>query len=223
MRTNFLATMGIVLTLKKGKTYNTTFKLSVSLLATRCDGKTDCDDNSDELQCSVVEIHSSYNRFLSPPPLEIGSKLRVNMSVKIHSLDNFNTIAGSFACQFTLKLRWYDGRLEFYNLRAKPKTIDPEEFLKIWFPFFRFDNTRKKKISQVDEKSLFKVIKEGKGELSSDKYTENKYIFSGNQNPLSYERFYSTHFECDFSLRQLSSVFTTLKTFQNSKVPKSYL
>ena len=162
---------------------------------------TNCDDNSDELQCSVVEMDSSYNRFLSPPPLEAGAKLRVNVSMKIHSVDNFDTIACSFATQFTLNLKWYDGRLDFNNLRNKPKTIDPKEFLQIWFPYFKFDNTRTKKISLVDEKSYFTVIKEGKGELASDKDTENKYIFSGNHNPLSYGRFYSLVFECDFSLR----------------------
>ena len=162
---------------------------------------TNCDDNSDEFQCSIVEMDSSYNRFLSPPPLEVGAKLRVNVSVKIHSVDNFDTIAGSFASQFTLNLKWYDGRLEFNNLRIKPKTIDPKEFLQIWFPYFKFDNTRTKEISLVDEKSYFKVFKEGKGELANGKDIENKYIFSGNHNPLSYGRFYSLDFECDFSLR----------------------
>ena len=100
-------------------------------------------------------MDSSYNRFLSPTPLEIGAKLRINVSMKIHSVDNFDPIAGSFASQFTLNLKWYDGRLEFNNLRTKPKTIDPKEFLQIWFPYFKFDNTRTKKISLVDEKSYF--------------------------------------------------------------------
>ena len=170
-------------------------------LHSRCDGVTNCDDNSDEFQCSVVEMDSSYNRFLSPPPLVNGAKLKVNVSMKVHSVDNFNTIAGSFASQFTLYLKWYDARLGFNNLRTKPKTIDPKEFLQIWFPYFKFDNTRTKTISLVDERSYFKVIKEGEGELANDKDTENKYIFSGNHNPLSYGRFYSLDFECDFSLR----------------------
>ena len=125
----------------------------------RCDGVTNCEDNSDELQCSVLQIDSSYNRFLSPPA-SWPFKLRVNVSVQIHSVDNFDPIAGSFVTQFTLYLKWYDGRLRFNNLKAKPKTIDPKEFLQIWFPYFKFDNTRTKEISLVDGRSLFKVIKE---------------------------------------------------------------
>ena len=37
-------------------------------LARRCDGHTDCKDTSDELDCRVLNLHSSYNKFLSPPP-----------------------------------------------------------------------------------------------------------------------------------------------------------
>ena len=199
MRINFLAMMGFVLILKRGKSYFAILKMIYFMF--RCDGVTNCDDNSDEFQCSVVEMDSSYNRYLSPPPLEGRTKIMVNISMEVHSVDNFDPIAGSFAAQFTLNLKWYDGRLDFTNLRTKPKTIDPKEFLLIWFPYFNFDNTRTKEISRVDEKSNFKVFKEGKGKLGSARELENKYIFSGNHNPISYGRFYSLEFECDFSLR----------------------
>ena len=90
----------------------------------RCDGKTDCKDSSDEHDCKVLEIDSSYNKFLSPPLPEFTqanktkqNKTEIFSSIFVHSLDSFDPVGGNYEAKFTLKLKWKDSRLCFNNLR----------------------------------------------------------------------------------------------------------
>ena len=114
-------------------------------------------------------------------------------------------------------MKWFDSRLHFNNLKSVSRTLNPKEINRIWFPFFKFDNTRNKEISLLDSKSLLKVSKEGNGVLTELHRIENKFIFDGKENPISYQRFYSLGFECEFNLRQgFKSNYTLIIPFNFS-------
>lgn len=168
----------------------------------RCDGKTDCKDSSDEQSCSVVDIDQSYNQFLTPPVSTTTAlqRFQILSSVYVHALSSFDPNTGNFEMKFTMKLKWFDGRLQFNNLRSHPKinALKPSEMSKIWFPYFIFENTKKKKLNLIDNKASIKVLKMGKGKLSESYEAENKYVFSGFENYIEYQRFYSEEFECDY-------------------------
>ena len=167
----------------------------------RCDGKTDCKDESDEKDCFVVEIASHYHKYLTPK-IEQGENLIVSSNTIVHSVTNFNPNIGSFEAEFTLSLKWFDNRLKFNNLRHNPEMnkLEPEEEDKIWFPMFIFDNTKNKGVGIIDAKSSIQVWRAGNGILSGNHDLENKYVFSGEENFMMYERFYSEIFSCSYNL-----------------------
>ena len=79
-----------VLTSREGET--TTIKGEFFIFL-RCDGKTDCKDFTDEVDCRVIEFDSSYNKFLSPPVEAGETKLSVLARVSLHSVSSLDTVS----------------------------------------------------------------------------------------------------------------------------------
>ena len=189
-----------VLTWSEGKTGAS--QSSKFFLFLRCDGKTDCKDFTDEIDCRVIEFDSSYNKFLSPPVEAGQTKLSVLTSVSLNSISSLDPILASYEAEFIVTLKWRDERLKFINLRAESNknSIRPAEAEKIWFPEFYFDNTKEKVKNILDDSAVMRVLRNGSGDLSSSEDTENKLIFQGGQNWLQYQKFYSEEFHCNFYL-----------------------
>ena len=150
----------------------------------------------------MVEVGTSYNKYLSPGAGAGAARVPVLGSMTLHLLASFDPVTGSYAAEFTLQLRWFDHRLSFNNLRAAPKInlIQPEQTEAIWFPHFVFDNTDTKKTSVIDTKSSVQVDKAGAGRLSGPQELENKLVYSGSDNSVVYQRYYSLLLDCQYTL-----------------------
>ena len=98
----------------------------------RCDGIPHCKDSSDESSCQVVNIDSTYSKFLSPPAQSEcsneTSRLGVFSSITVHSMEAFDPVGGDYLVKFTVKMR---GKWCETHLRAKQMQNSAREKYKI--------------------------------------------------------------------------------------------
>ena len=97
------------------------------LFLTRCDGKVDCTDTSDEINCNVLNLDNSYNKVMwsflakykqksfdqdiSPPT--VSGLLKIDLSFYMDTVLSLDEIKEEFYISFTMMTQWYDSRLLF--------------------------------------------------------------------------------------------------------------
>ena len=126
----------------------------------RCDNKQDCKDVSDEKQCQIVSLdEEKYLKDKTPPPLEKGKRLPVNLSMNIFNILGIQEVQNMISLKFDLRAAWFDARLNFYNLKTNPQmnTLISAESQIIWVPTILFFNTKNNLNSKNDEKSNLKT------------------------------------------------------------------
>ena len=115
-------------------------------LVSRCDGRVDCDDKSDELDCQLVEETKTYKRHKPPPPQDLKlTKAEVNMSIEVINVGSIDEIEATVEFQFILHLTWFEGRVNFLNLRAAGQSaLGVQEMEYLWVPKIEFHNTKER-------------------------------------------------------------------------------
>ena len=94
----------------------------------QCDGVSDCDDNSDEFECTLLEKNMGYKKSLPPASkTEKSTKLEVKISVDIIQTEEIDEILSSVGFQYIMQLVWYDNRVRFKNL--KKEMLNEVEYL----------------------------------------------------------------------------------------------
>ena len=172
------------------------------VLSKRCDGRSDCQDDSDEHRCKTVNILETYDKFLSPLN-ELTDNVSVNITLNISYVGSFNEISSCFETEFTLTLSWTDSRLSFDNLQEaqQDNIINPKEMTEIWIPKIVFKNTKNREESTVDDRTKVTIKKLKRGYISDKSYPENKFIYDGKDNVLEYSHYYYMIFHCDFLMQ----------------------
>ena len=112
-----------------------------------CDGISDCNDKSDELNCQSIRFDATYSK--NQPPLSLEDKrnkkkLSVHINVTILSVFELNEIQSRMKLKLVLQVKWIDPRLKFANLKeGKQKNIlSYEQKQKLWIPSLMFANNR---------------------------------------------------------------------------------
>ena len=63
----------------------------------RCDQKADCDDQSDEASCQIVHLNpEQYLKDKPPPPLEVGSLVKILVNVDIERILTISEVFRDF-------------------------------------------------------------------------------------------------------------------------------
>ena len=166
-------------------------------LVLRCDGKFDCDDSSDEFECTLLEENKAYKKILPPPPKdENGTKIEIEISIDVIYLEEIDEISSSVSFQYILQLVWFEGRVRYKNLKRKNlNLLQFEEISSLWIPRIIFFNTQNRLDSLLDVKTIVKVHTTGEPVLE-----KNLQVFEGSENPIDMSRFYRTSYTCNFDM-----------------------
>lgn len=99
----------------------------------RCNIAIDCPDQSDELDCDVVDVPHGYNPTL-PPPKTSGKPLSLAFSFHIIAIKEFNLVGFTVVLDAVVSLRWRDSRLTYRNLRPDYHVNEVRKEGELWKP-----------------------------------------------------------------------------------------
>ena len=174
-------------------------------LKDRCNGRSDCLDETDETECKAFVLSLGYNRFHVPPAAKEKAILDVNYSVHIKEIIEINEKDGFFISKFTIARSWFDRRVTFQNLKDKPdlNILSPEEQGLLWKPWITFDNIKdRSKYAETDRKREWKVIPNPNNSFTrADRsFLHNTYLFDGASNMISEEVALTAEWLCVFNM-----------------------
>ncbi|KAK4310013.1 hypothetical protein Pmani_018391 [Petrolisthes manimaculis] len=168
----------------------------------RCDLKYDCRDRSDEMECELISFPSDYHQHLPPRvPGKEDSKLPVIVKFIIKSID-VETVKMSMQLSYEIEMSWFDNRLNYFNLKTNDSLNSPrlDTMRKLWSPLVKLLNTDTIDSSLLADDATT-LVRRLVPPLGRDEGAAAEVdIYSGEENPLSVSRKYSTIYACSFDL-----------------------
>ena len=181
-----------------------------------CDSSPDCQDRSDEADCSLlVTPPASYNRELPPAPSY--QPLQLNLSFSVLKIFEISQEKSYFDLLYQLEVTWYDQNVRFQFLKTDPtaNTLS-EKSPRIWLPELKFDFVESEVLTGPE--ILYVQRKEAEPKVPGNLEDLNPAeLYEGTLNPLNLNLSSRTKFSCSFDQikdfphdRQNCSVFLYL-------------
>ena len=180
----------------------------------RCDGRTQCPDSSDEIDCNMVVLPSRYDKTTLSTALEdidtlsavdsttLPREKKVQVQVKILDVYEVSTEKSRIIAKLIISFEWFDFRLRYrfiknqFNLNG----LEKNHMDNIWLPSIKFDNLK-------EPKETKDVLVQFKGafvrKLSSPIYNKLSDVgmeefYPGSHNPIFMAHTYQPEVFCKF-------------------------
>ncbi|TRY78459.1 hypothetical protein TCAL_11687 [Tigriopus californicus] len=172
-------------------------------LTLRCENNQNCEDGSDEIQCTILELPDGYRTSSPPPPAILSEPVKIDLNIDIISFSEIDVNKMKISIDFYLSMTWFDPRLTFHNLREgfALNPLSLEEMKSLWFPELSFVNTAGNEISLIDDSTETYVFRNGSNYFNSLAENHETKKFYGRENPLFAYRKYTINFSCNFELQ----------------------
>ena len=170
-------------------------------LQRRCDEIKDCEDQSDEIDCNLIDMPTSYVKTHYPPPTSKGGEILLFTDVEITNVHLIDTINMHITLTTKIHMRWKDPRLKFFNPGMnKNNIVSQENAQKMWIPTDQLILTnaiigeiRKDPINRVQ---VFPGMPE---DIDSESPYENRR-FNGSYNFLEVYQRMKAEYNCTFDV-----------------------
>ena len=123
----------------------------------RCDQIVQCRDESDEEDCRLLSLKTSYNKKV-PPIVTVNastfSPVVVKVSTVLLKVVAIVEIENKIDFQFTIVMQWKENRAKFNNLKQDTSlnALTDDEIYSLWLPRIIYDNTDQKEMTRLSSR-----------------------------------------------------------------------